>query len=155
MFEVKKAVIPVAGFGTRFMPYTKAVPKAMLPILNIPAIQIITEDFVALQQAQVGFAVKIAGETIELVPSATSGDYSIAYFAKTDISAEYFNTDITAEIVIAYESGSATIASANANLYELASDLVLQNEIAIMDGQALFNQAAAKLIEKYLNVANA
>lgn len=118
-------------------------------------IQILTEDFVALQQAQVGFAVKIAGETIELVPSATSGDYSIAYFAKTDISAEYFNTDITAEIVIAYESGSATIASANANLYELASDLVLQNEIAIMDGQALFNQAAAELIEKYLNVANA
>ena len=109
----------------------------------------------ALQQAQVGFAVKIAGETIELVSSATNGDYSIAYFAKTDISAEYFNTDITAEIVIAYESGSATIASANANLYELASDLVLQNEIAIMDGQALFNQAAAKLIEKYLNVANA
>ena len=44
--KVKKAVIPVAGFGTRFMPYTKAVPKAMLPIVNIPAIQIIAEEVV-------------------------------------------------------------------------------------------------------------
>ena len=46
MKVVKKAVIPVAGFGTRFLPYTKAVPKAMLPILNKPAIQIITDEVV-------------------------------------------------------------------------------------------------------------
>lgn len=46
MLEVKKAVIPVAGFGTRFLPYTKAVPKAMLPILNKPAIQIILEEVI-------------------------------------------------------------------------------------------------------------
>lgn len=46
MKKVTKAVIPVAGYGTRFMPYTKAVPKAMLPILNKPAIQIIAEEVV-------------------------------------------------------------------------------------------------------------
>ena len=46
MKQVKKAVIPVAGFGTRFLPYTKAVPKAMLPVINRPAIQVITEEVI-------------------------------------------------------------------------------------------------------------
>ena len=46
ILKVKKAVIAVAGYGTRFLPYTKAVPKAMLPILNKPAIQVIAEEVV-------------------------------------------------------------------------------------------------------------
>lgn len=41
---VKRAVIPVAGLGTRFLPATKAIPKEMLPILDTPAIQIILEE---------------------------------------------------------------------------------------------------------------
>ena len=46
MQKVRKAVIPVAGYGTRFLPFTKAVPKPMLPILNKPALQIISEEVV-------------------------------------------------------------------------------------------------------------
>jgi len=37
--KLKKAVIPVAGLGTRFLPATKAVPKELLPIIDIPSIQ--------------------------------------------------------------------------------------------------------------------
>lgn len=37
--EIKKIVIPAAGYGTRFLPFTKTVPKEMLPLLNKPAIQ--------------------------------------------------------------------------------------------------------------------
>ena len=44
MSLVRKAVIPVAGYGTRFLPYTKAIPKAMLPVVNRPAIEIIIEE---------------------------------------------------------------------------------------------------------------
>jgi UTP--glucose-1-phosphate uridylyltransferase len=44
---VKRAVIPVAGLGTRFLPATKAIPKEMLPILDTPAIQIILEEAAA------------------------------------------------------------------------------------------------------------
>ncbi|MDR3263598.1 MAG: UTP--glucose-1-phosphate uridylyltransferase [Clostridiales bacterium] len=43
---VKKAVIPAAGFGTRFLPVTKSVPKEMLPIVDKPAIQYIVEEAV-------------------------------------------------------------------------------------------------------------
>ncbi len=46
MKKIKKAVIPVAGFGTRFLPFTKAMPKEMLPIVDKPTIQYIVEEAV-------------------------------------------------------------------------------------------------------------
>ncbi len=65
MSKVTKAVIPVAGFGTRFLPYTKAVPKAMLPILNKPAIQIITDEVVKSGITDILFIVGYKKEIIE------------------------------------------------------------------------------------------
>lgn len=47
MTKVRKVVIPVAGFGTRFLPATKAMPKEMLPIIDKPVIQYIVEEAVA------------------------------------------------------------------------------------------------------------
>ena len=44
--DVRKAVIPAAGLGTRFLPATKAVPKEMLPIVDTPAIQFVVEEAV-------------------------------------------------------------------------------------------------------------
>jgi UTP--glucose-1-phosphate uridylyltransferase len=44
---VKKAVIPAAGYGTRFLPISKAVPKEMLPIVDKPVIQYVVEEAVA------------------------------------------------------------------------------------------------------------
>ncbi|SVD11095.1 uncharacterized protein METZ01_LOCUS363949, partial [marine metagenome] len=41
-----KAVIPAAGFGTRFLPLTKAQPKEMLPVVNKPTIQWVIEEAV-------------------------------------------------------------------------------------------------------------
>ena len=44
MLKIRKAVIPAAGFGTRFLPATKATPKEMLPIVDKPTIQFIVEE---------------------------------------------------------------------------------------------------------------
>lgn len=44
---VRKAVIPAAGYGTRFLPISKAVPKEMLPIVDKPVIQYVVEEAVA------------------------------------------------------------------------------------------------------------
>ena len=44
MKKIQKCLFPVAGFGTRFLPFTKAIPKEMLPILNKPLIQIAAEE---------------------------------------------------------------------------------------------------------------
>ena len=46
MTKVRKAVIPAAGLGTRFLPATKAQPKEMLPVLDTPAIQYVVEEAV-------------------------------------------------------------------------------------------------------------
>jgi UTP--glucose-1-phosphate uridylyltransferase len=47
MTRVRKAVIPAAGLGTRFLPATKAIPKEMLPIVDVPTLQLIVEEAVA------------------------------------------------------------------------------------------------------------
>lgn len=46
MSQVKKAVIPAAGFGTRFLPITKSQPKEMIPIVDTPTIQYVVEEAV-------------------------------------------------------------------------------------------------------------
>jgi len=45
--KITKALIPAAGFGTRFLPQTKAMPKEMLPIVDKPVIQYVVEEIVA------------------------------------------------------------------------------------------------------------
>ena len=44
---IKKAVFPVAGLGTRFLPATKAMPKELLPIIEKPLIQYAVEEAIA------------------------------------------------------------------------------------------------------------
>lgn len=46
MQKITKAVIPAAGFGTRFLPQTKAMPKEMLPVVDKPVIQYVVEELV-------------------------------------------------------------------------------------------------------------
>ena len=47
MIAPRKAVIPAAGLGTRFLPATKAVPKELLPIVDVPTIQYVAQEVVA------------------------------------------------------------------------------------------------------------
>lgn len=45
--RVRKAIIPAAGLGTRFLPATKAIPKEMLPIVDVPTLQLVVEEALA------------------------------------------------------------------------------------------------------------
>ena len=47
MTKVRKAVIPAAGLGTRFLPATKAMAKEMMPIVDTPSIQYVVEEAMA------------------------------------------------------------------------------------------------------------
>ena len=44
MKQIRKAVIPAAGFGTRFLPATKSIPKEMIPVVDKPVIQYVVEE---------------------------------------------------------------------------------------------------------------
>ena len=63
--KVKKAVIPVAGLGTRFLPATNAIPKEMLTIVDRPTIQYIVEEVVASGIEQIIFVTSEGKSAIE------------------------------------------------------------------------------------------
>ena len=63
--KIRKAVIPVAGLGTRFLPATKAIPKEMLTIVDRPTIQYIVEEVVSSGVEQVIFVTSEGKSAIE------------------------------------------------------------------------------------------
>lgn len=63
--KIRKAVIPVAGLGTRFLPATKAIPKEMLTVVDRPTIQYIVEEVVASGIEQVIFITSEGKSAIE------------------------------------------------------------------------------------------
>ena len=63
--KVKKAVFPVAGLGTRFLPATKASPKEMLPLIDKPLVQYVVEEAVAAGIEQILFVTGRGKRTIE------------------------------------------------------------------------------------------
>ena len=63
--RVRKAVLPVAGLGTRFLPATKALPKEMLPLVDTPSIQLIVEECVAAGIEEVIFVTARGKSAIE------------------------------------------------------------------------------------------
>ena len=55
--KIRKAVLPVAGFGTRNLPATKSIPKELLPIVDTPALQLLVEEAVAAGIEEIIFVV--------------------------------------------------------------------------------------------------
>lgn len=63
--KIRKAVIPVAGMGTRFLPVTKSIPKEMLPIVDIPTIEYIVDEAVASGIEEILFITSPYKKTLE------------------------------------------------------------------------------------------
>ena len=70
--NVRKAVIPTAGLGTRFLPVTKAVPKALLPVLDTPVIHLAVDEAAAAGIKQVVIVVSPNQEAIAAYFDGTS-----------------------------------------------------------------------------------
>ncbi len=51
--EISKVIIPAAGLGTRFLPYSKSIAREMLPLLNKPAIQHVAEEALLSELANI------------------------------------------------------------------------------------------------------
>src|SRR3954468_7598538 len=74
--NVRKAVIPAAGLGTRFLPATKAVPKEMLPIVDVPTIQLVIDEAV---RAGVTDVVVINGRNKEAIEDHFDHAYELEH----------------------------------------------------------------------------
>jgi UTP--glucose-1-phosphate uridylyltransferase len=77
MKKVTKAIIPAAGFGTRFLPQTKAMPKEMLPIVDKPVIQYVVEEAVA---SGIEDIIIITGPSKRAIEDHFDRTYDVEYF---------------------------------------------------------------------------
>jgi UTP--glucose-1-phosphate uridylyltransferase len=78
--KITKCVIPVAGYGTRFLPATKAQPKEMLPIVDKPTIQYIVESAVAAGMTDI---ILVTGGGKRAVEDHFSFNYEIQHYLKS------------------------------------------------------------------------
>ena len=62
--KIRKAVIPVAGFGTRFLPVTRAIPKVMIPVLDRPAIHYTVEEAIHAGIEHIVFVIALGQEAV-------------------------------------------------------------------------------------------
>ena len=77
MKKVTKAIIPAAGYGTRFLPQTKAMPKEMLPIVDKPVIQYVVEEVVA---SGIQDIIIITGPSKRAIEDHFDRNYDLEYF---------------------------------------------------------------------------
>ena len=80
MARVRKAVIPAAGLGTRFLPATKSSPKEMLPVVDKPAIQYVVEEAV---QAGLTDILIITGRNKRAIEDHFDRNYELEHFLET------------------------------------------------------------------------
>lgn len=79
MLSITKAIIPVAGFGTRFLPATKAQPKEMLPVVDKPIIQYVVEEAVA---AGIKDIILITGQNKRAIEDHFDRNFELEYRLK-------------------------------------------------------------------------
>ncbi|MGB0907539.1 MAG: UTP--glucose-1-phosphate uridylyltransferase GalU [Maricaulaceae bacterium] len=87
MKKIRKAVLPVAGFGTRVLPATKTIPKEMLPVVDRPALQYVVDE---AREAGIEHFVFVTGRNKGAIEDyfdrAYELEYSLRVKGKTDIS---------------------------------------------------------------------
>lgn len=88
--DVAKAIIPAAGFGTRFLPFTKAIPKEMLPLMNKPAIQFVVEEAL---QAGINFFTIVTSKHKQAIADHFDASHDLEYLLK-----EHNKLELTATI---------------------------------------------------------
>ena len=114
MQKIKTAVIPVAGFGTRFLPASKAFSKALLPILDRPLAQILVEDAVAAGIKKIIFVVSPGRDDVR----------------------KFFEPDIPLERKLA-EKGNEVKLAAVRRISELADFEFVEQSEMLGDGHAI------------------
>ncbi len=151
MQKVKKAVIPVAGFGTRFLPYTKAVPKAMLPVLNRPAIQIITQEVVDSGITDIMFVVGYKNQVIkEHFGISEVLDKELLAKNKT----EFYNAVKLPESMANIHFVEQTELNGTAKAVEVAKEFCNGEPFAVLFGDDLMYNQEKPVISQLIDVYN-
>ncbi len=149
MSKIKKAILPVAGFGTRFLPATKAQPKEMLPVLNKPAVQYVVENVVAAGIEEIIFVTGRGKRAIE-------DHFDIAYELEENL-AEKNKKDLLEELKkirglarFSYVRQPLQLGDGHAILQ--AAHLVENEPVAVIFGDTMYDSKVSivkQLVEAY------
>ncbi|HNV12268.1 MAG TPA: UTP--glucose-1-phosphate uridylyltransferase [bacterium] len=136
MKKVRKAILPVAGFGTRFLPATKAQPKEMLPVVDKPVIQYMVEDAVAAGIEEIIFVTGRGKKAIEdHFDHSFELEHTLVEKNKLDLLAKIKKIDSLAKF--SYVRQSVPLGDGHA--INCASHLVFDEPILIMFGDTLYD----------------
>lgn len=151
--KVRKAVIPVAGYGTRFLPFTKAVPKPMLPILNKPALQVISEEVVNSGITDILF---IVGYKKEIFESHFDAAPELEKMLKEKGKDDFLKEVVYPEHMANFTYVVQEVQNGTASAVQLAKDFVGDEPFAVLFGDdVMFNEKRpvigqlADVYEKY------
>ena len=151
--KVRKAVIPVAGYGTRFLPFTKAVPKPMLPILNKPALQVISEEVVNSGITDILF---IVGYKKEILESHFDAAPELEKMLKEKGKDDFLKEVVYPEHMANFTYVVQEVQNGTASAVQLAKDFVGNEPFAVLFGDdVMFNEKRpvigqlAEVYEKY------
>lgn len=147
--KVRKAVIPVAGYGTRFLPFTKAVPKPMLPILNKPALQIISEEVVNSGITDILFIVGYKKEILEShFDAAPELEKMLADKGKTD----YLEEVVYPEHMAKFTYKVQEVQNGTASAINLAKEFVGDEPFAVLFGDDVMYNETRPVIGQLIDV---
>ena len=151
--KVRKAVIPVAGYGMRFLPFTKAVPKPMLPILNKPALQVISEEVVNSGITDILF---IVGYKKEILESHFDAAPELEKMLKEKGKDDFLKEVVYPEHMANFTYVVQEVQNGTASAVQLAKDFVGNEPFAVLFGDdVMFNEKRpvigqlADVYEKY------
>lgn len=144
--SVKKAIIPCAGFGTRFLPVTKVLPKELLPIVDTPALSYIVDE-----------AVASGIEEIVIVISPQKEDIRRLFEPNVVLNARLEEVDDKESYLLANKSINAKISfvtqetmNGNANAILLCKKFANGEPVAVLFGDDVMYSGSATPVTKQL-----
>lgn len=144
--SVKKAIIPCAGFGTRFLPVTKVLPKELLPIVDTPALSYIVDE-----------AVASGIEEIVIVISPQKEDIRRLFEPNVALNARLEEVDDKESYLLANKSINAKISfvtqetmNGNGNAILLCKEFANGEPIAVLFGDDVMYSGSATPVTKQL-----
>jgi len=149
MQKIKKAILPVAGFGTRFLPATKAQPKEMLPVVDKPVIQYLVEEAVAAGIEEIIFVTGRGKRAIEdHFDTSFELEYNLVEKDKMDLLEEVRRISGLAKF--SYVRQPKPLGDGHAILQ--AAHIVGDEPVLVIFGDCLYDSnvpASAQLIETF------
>ena len=148
---VFKAVIPAAGFGTRMLPFTKAVPKELIPLVDTPVLQYVIEEAVAAGATEILIIISSGKEAVKHhFESAPELEKRLAYSKKDELLARMKWLDHPAKLSFVYQHELDGLGGA----MKLASDFAGGDPCMVLLGDCVMDSLSnepviAQLIRVY------